>query len=199
VELAGAELVARERVPDDRDATRAALARALAEADVVCVSGGVSVGPHDHVKPALHSLGVQQRFWGVRLKPGKPTWFGASDRTLVFGLPGNPVSAMVTFQLFARPALRALAGADPEALRSTAVLDAPADRVPGRLHAVRCALHAEDDGWHARPTGEQGSHQLSSMVGAHALALVPEGTGEVTAGERLEIELLGGAPGMFAA
>jgi molybdopterin molybdotransferase len=199
VELAGAELVSRDRVPDEREATRAALERALDEADVVCVSGGVSVGPHDHVKPALRSLRVEERFWGVRLKPGKPTWFGVRRGTLVFGLPGNPVSAMVTFQLFARPALRALMGAEPSAPRSTAVLDEPVERVRERLHAVRCGLRAADDGWHARPTGEQGSHQLGSMVGAHALALVPEGSGQVAAGERLEIELLSAAPAMFAA
>ena len=105
-----AALLRRETVPDDAPQTRDALERALAEADVVCVSGGVSVGPHDHVKGALAELGVEERFWGVRLKPGKPTWFGVRGRTLVFGLPGNPVSAMVTFHLFARPALRRLQG-----------------------------------------------------------------------------------------
>ena len=109
----GAEVVQRGHVPDDADATHAALASALGEADVVCVTGGVSVGRHDHVKPALAALGVEERFWGVRLQPGKPTWFGSRDGTLVFGLPGNPVSAMVTFHLFARPAVRALQGADP--------------------------------------------------------------------------------------
>ena len=84
--------------------------------------------PHDHVKPALAELGVEERFWGVRLKPGKPTWFGVRGRTLVFGLPGNPVSAMVTFHLFARPALRALAGADPEETRARARLRVPVKR-----------------------------------------------------------------------
>ena len=113
VDAAGGALLRRETVPDDARQTRDALERALAEADVVCVSGGVSVGPHDHVKGALAELGVEERFWGVRLKPGKPTWFGVRGRTLVFGLPGNPVSAMVTFHLFARPALRRLQRADP--------------------------------------------------------------------------------------
>ena len=112
-ERAGAEVLGREVVRDDLEGTSAALASALEGADVVCVSGGVSVGPHDHVKPALRSLGVEERFWGVALKPGKPTWFGTRGDTLVFGLPGNPVSAMVTFHLFARPALRALRAATP--------------------------------------------------------------------------------------
>ncbi len=80
--------------------------------DVVIITGGVSVGPHDHVKPALAALGVRELFWSVALQPGKPTWFGvAGDGTLVFGLPGNPVSAVVTFSLFVAPALAALQGA----------------------------------------------------------------------------------------
>src|SRR5260370_187611 len=82
-----------ERLRDDRATIEAGLDAALARADVLVISGGVSVGPHDHVKPALASLAVQERFWGVGLQPGKPTWFGTRDEQLVFGLPGNPVSA----------------------------------------------------------------------------------------------------------
>jgi molybdopterin molybdotransferase len=187
---AGALVVQRALVPDDLAATTTALRRALDAADVVCISGGVSVGPHDHVKPALLELGVEERFWGVRLKPGKPTWFGVRDGTLVFGLPGNPVSAMVTFHLFARPALRALAGADPSETRARARLDAPVERHPGRDQALRCRLHADDRGWRAEPTKEQGSHVLSSMVGAAALALVPAGRGVAETGEPVDLELL---------
>ena len=154
----------------------------------------MSVGPHDHVKPALAQLGVHQEFWGVALRPGKPTWFGVhegSERTtLVFGLPGNPVSAMVTFHLFARPALLALAGADPSTTRAQAVMDESYSKEPGRAHAVRCRLEARDDGWHVRPTKEQGSHVLSSMLDARALALIERGRGDVGAGERVTIELL---------
>ena len=192
--LAGAETEPPETVPDAAVATRSALLRALGAADVVCVSGGVSVGPHDHVKGALAALGAEQRFWGVALRPGKPTWFGtyasSSRRTLVFGLPGNPVSAMVTFQLFVRPALRALQGADPAAERSTAVLDTGLARNPTRAQAVRCRLRTEGDGLHAVPTGPQGSHVLTSMLAADGLALVAAGAGELAAGERVEVELL---------
>jgi molybdopterin molybdotransferase len=193
---AGARVVGRRIVRDDRDATEAAFAAALAEADVVIGSGGVSVGPHDHVKPALKALGVEELFWGVKLKPGKPTWFGRAthgdaDGALVFGLPGNPVSAMITFHLFARPALRALAGADPTAAtRAQAVLDVAVPRSPDREQVVRCRLQTQDDGFHVRPTKEQGSHVLTSMLGAGAYALVPAGAGEVSAGERVEIELV---------
>jgi molybdopterin molybdotransferase len=189
---AGARVVNRRVVRDDRDATEAAFGAALGEADVVIGSGGVSVGPHDHVKPALAALGVEERFWGVKLKPGKPTWFGtAPDGTLVFGLPGNPVSAMITFHLFARPALRALAGANPTAAtRASAILDVAVPRSPAREQVIRCRLEARDDGWHVVPTKEQGSHVLTSMLGASAYALVPQGEGEVAAGERVDIELV---------
>ena len=190
VERAGAALLLAERVPDSAAGTHAALAGVLGAADVVIVSGGVSVGAHDHVKQALRELAVDERFWGVRLRPGKPTWFGVRERTLVYGLPGNPVSAMVTFQLFVRPALAALQGADPSATRGEAVLDEAVPRNPRREEAVRVRLRTDHDGWHATPTGEQGSHMLTSMLGADALAFVAPGEGHVPAGDRLEIELL---------
>jgi molybdopterin molybdotransferase len=192
---AGGEVVLRDVVEDTLEATSEALSHALAVADVVCVSGGVSVGAHDHVRPALFGLGVEQLLWGVRLKPGKPLWAGTRDgdggeRKLVFGLPGNPVSAMVTFQLFARPALRALQGAGAAASRSTGVLDVAIDRSPEREQAVRCHLRVADDGFHVEPTGAQGSHVLSSMLGAGALAMIPAGEGAMAEGSRVGIELL---------
>jgi molybdopterin molybdotransferase len=191
VERSGAALVQRESVRDSAESTRAALGRALEAADVVIASGGVSVGAHDHVKDALRRHAVEERFWGVRLRPGKPVWFGMRGSTLAFGLPGNPVSAMVTFQLFVRPALAALQGADPSATRTTAVLDEPLPRNPRREHAVRVRLRTADDGWHAAQTrGAQGSHVLTSMLGADALALIAPGEGRVAAGERVEVELL---------
>jgi len=196
VELAGGVTQSSETVADDPHATRGALRDALEAADVVCLSGGVSVGPHDHVKGALAELGVVEHFWGVALKPGKPTWFGVLERdggsVLAFGLPGNPVSAMVTFQLFVRPALRALQGADPSSTRLTAILDEALPRNSSREQAIRCVVRVSDDGWHATPTGAQGSHVLSSMLAAGALALIPAGDGSVAAGERVSVELLTG-------
>jgi molybdopterin molybdotransferase len=188
-EREGAEVVLDEVVPDDRARTDDALARALGAADVVAVSGGVSVGPHDHVKPALASAGVEKRFWRVALKPGKPAWFGQRADTLAFGLPGNPVSAVVCFLLLVRPALRGLQGAEPLAPRSVAVLAEPIRRSPDREQAVRVRLRPGDDGMpRARPTGAQGSHLLSSLVGADGLAMVPAGEGELEAGARVAIE-----------
>jgi molybdopterin molybdotransferase len=190
IEDAGAELVLSDTVPDTAEATHAALARALETADVLLASGGVSVGPHDHMKGALRELGVEEHFWGVSLRPGKPTWFGVRERILVFGLPGNPVSAMVTFQLFARPALAALQGADPAAHRASATLDEAVRRNPRREEAVRVRLRHADDGLHAVTTGEQGSHMLTSMLGADALALIAPGDGDVRAGEHVEVQFL---------
>jgi molybdopterin molybdotransferase len=187
---AGAEVLGRHRAGDDHATTVAALATALEGADVLCISGGVSVGAHDHVKPALLELGFDELIWGVRLKPGKPFWFGVRDRQYAFGLPGNPVSAMVTFQLFARPALRALQGADPATTRTVAVLDGPIEANPDRDQAVRCRLRVADDGWHAEPTGPQGSHVMSSMLGAAALAIVPAGERDLGPGESVTVELL---------
>ena len=191
VERAGALLVRHERVPDDAEVTHASIGAALAEADVVVVSGGVSVGPHDHVKDAFARQDAEQRFWGIGLRPGKPVWFGARGSTLAFGLPGNPVSAMVTFQLFVRPALAALQGADPSITRTAARLDQPVARMAHREQAVRVRLVAAEDGWRAAPTkGAQGSHVLTSMLGADALALIAPGEGEAPAGELVEVELL---------
>lgn len=189
-ERAGAELAGVEMVADDPEATRAAIERAL-EHDVVVLSGGVSVGEHDHVKDALAELGAEQVFWGVALRPGKPTWFGTHPGgALVFGLPGNPVSAMVTFILFARPAIDAMQGRSPDLRRATAIMDEAYPKPPGRGHAVRVRLEAGEDGWHARSTGAQGSHVLTSMVGADALAMIPAANEGVEAGERVVIELL---------
>jgi molybdopterin molybdotransferase len=179
------------RLRDDLDATRAGLAGALESADVVVVSGGVSVGPHDHVKPALADLAVPEVFWGVALQPGKPTWFGARDDRLVFGLPGNPVSAVVTFALFVRPALAALQGATAKSRHSAkAKLGTAVRRNPAREQAIRVRLEDRDGRLVAQPNGPQGSHIVSSLVGADALALIPRGEGELAPGTQVELEEL---------
>ena len=188
-EQAGVELVVRGPVPDDLEATRSAIEAALGF-DVVVLCGGVSVGEHDHVKRALADLGVVESFWGVALKPGRPTWFGTHGDTLVFGLPGNPVSAMVTFVLLVDPALAALGGGSPERHRAQAMLAVDYEKRPGRAHAVRCRLDLREDGWHATPTGPQGSHVLTSMLGADCLAIIPTATSHMRAGERVDVELL---------
>jgi molybdopterin molybdotransferase len=149
------------------------------------------------VRPVLEELGAEQLFWGVALRPGRPTWFGLSRGGpsgaggLVFGLPGNPVSAVVTFLLFVRPAVRALVGLDPFSADTTAVFDQAYKKRRGRAHAVRVTLRLAPDGWHAVPTRpEQASHILTSMVGADALAIVPAESEGVAAGDSVEVELI---------
>jgi molybdopterin molybdotransferase len=214
VHEAGADATMVARLPDDAAETRQALAAALSPelhqllhpaevevdavrvVDVLIVAGGVSVGRHDHVKGTLTDLGVEERFWRVALRPGGPTWFGVLPRedsrpTLVFGLPGNPVSAMVTFHLFAKPALRALTGLDPNVGRTHATLATAYRKKPGKAHYLRCRLELADEGWRARLTREtQGSHVLTSMLAADALAVIPAEREEIAAGEQVEVELL---------
>jgi molybdopterin molybdotransferase len=185
----GAEATTSLTLPDDPEQTEAALAAALEMADVVIISGGVSVGPHDHVKPALHRLGVTEHFWGVKLQPGKPTWFGSRGPRLVFALPGNPVSAAVTFSLFASPALRALQGAGPlPPPAPEAVLDATVPANPRRDQAIRVRLEHRADGPHATPTGAQGSHLFSSLLLADALAVIPAAEEPLPPGTRVRLE-----------
>jgi molybdopterin molybdotransferase len=186
----GASALTPERLRDDRSRTEAGLARALDSGDVVVVTGGVSVGPHDHVRPALQALDVTERFWGVALQPGKPTWFGEREGKLVFGLPGNPVSTVVTFTLFVRPALAALQGSHAQARRAQARLGAPVKRNPMREQALRVRLQDRDSSTIATPNGPQGSHLVTSLLGADALAFIPPGDGELPSGAPVTVEYL---------
>ncbi|HEV3048304.1 MAG TPA: gephyrin-like molybdotransferase Glp [Solirubrobacteraceae bacterium] len=187
---AGARVAPAVRVPDEPEQTRAAIAGAAADADALVICGGMSVGEHDHVRPALEALGARQLFWGLALRPGHPTWFGTLDGRPVFGLPGNPVSAIVTFVLLAGPALRAMQGAARAGERGSALLEQPYEKPAGRAHALRCSLSLRADGLYARPTGAQGSHVLSSMLAADVLALIPSAVTHVPAGARVEVEPL---------
>jgi len=178
---AGAEARVLDAVADDPDAHRRALAAALA-ADVVVTSGGVSVGPHDLVRPVGADLGVEEVFWGVAVKPGKPLWFGARGATLVFGLPGNPVSALVGFHLFVRPALLALQGhADPLPRFEPGRLASAIRRGP-RVQLVRARSRTDGDAVALEPLRGQDSHMIARAAAADALVLVPSGEGDVPAG-----------------
>lgn len=191
---AGAQAPPALRLPDDAAATRDGIAAALQGSDVLILTGGVSVGPHDHVKPALSALGVREVFWSVALQPGKPTWFGTlPDGRLVFGLPGNPVSAVVTFSLFVAPALAALQGAPaPRPPHPSARLGTDVRRNPRREQAMRVRVDDDGSGAVAHPNGPQGSHILSSLLGADALAMIPAGEGQLPAGTVVALEALAG-------
>jgi len=179
VRRAGAEVEVHGAVADDADATRAALERGL-DADVLLTSGGVSVGEHDLVRGLLAELGVVEVFWRVAVKPGKPVAFSTRGSTLVFGLPGNPVSSFVGFELFVRPALAALQGAkDPRPAFLPARLGAALPRNAARDELVRARI---GDGGIVQPLTGQESHMIARAAHANALVLVPRGDGELAAG-----------------
>ncbi len=188
---AGAEARRLYAASDEAETLRAAIREALETADVVVTSGGVSVGEKDLVKSTLIDLGVEQVFWGVKFKPGKPLFYGKRDDTRFFGLPGNPVSAMVCFDLFVRPALVAMMGrADLKRPRIPVYFEKDVVNKFGRMHAMRVALEKTADGWLARSVGAQGSGLVSSLTKADALALIgPESEG-VRAGEPVEAIVL---------
>jgi molybdopterin molybdotransferase len=169
-------------VEDEAVRTREILDRALA-ADVVVTSGGVSVGPHDLVREALAELGVEEVFWRVAMRPGKPVAFGVRGRTLVFGLPGNPVSSLVGFELFVRPSLLALQGArDPGPVYRRGVLAAPLPQSPARDDLVRARLRAGDRAMLLEPLSGQESHMIVRAAEADALVRVPRGEGRLEQG-----------------
>ncbi|MDQ5813460.1 MAG: molybdopterin molybdotransferase MoeA [Actinomycetota bacterium] len=188
---AGAEARRTVAASDDADALRAAMGEALLSADVVVTSGGVSVGQRDLVKSTLLELGVEQVFWGVKLKPGKPVFFGTRGNTRFFGLPGNPVSAMVCFELFVRPALMKMMGReDKRRPRIEVYFDVGVENKFGRMHAMRVNLTSTEKGWRAESVGAQGSGLVSSLTKADALALIgPESEG-ARAGEPVEAIVL---------
>ena len=189
---AGALVEDQGLVGDDRDATIEAVEAGLA-ADVLVVSGGVSVGPHDHVRPAFDACGVDEVFWRVKIKPGKPIWFGRRTQTLVFGLPGNPLSTIVCFCVFIEPALRRLAGeagALPRLERGR--LAAPARASDGRTTFLTASLRPAADGvLEATPTARQGSHMTGALGEGEGFAVAPDAAGELPAGAAVDLLRLG--------
>ena len=181
---AGAHVLGTAIVDDDAAATREAISSALADTDVLLITGGVSVGAHDHVKRALDSCGVEEIFWRVRLKPGKPLWFGVRGETLVFGLPGNPLSTIAGVLCFVEPALRALhgeIGAAPVTRRVRLTASARAD--DGRTTLLAATFADGADGvLEATPMAEQGSHLTGALARAHGFVVVGHEAGELSAG-----------------
>jgi molybdopterin molybdotransferase len=180
---AGAEVLSVETAGDDEQVLRSALARGLG-ADALVTSGGVSVGEHDLVRAVERELGVEEIFWRIAMRPGKPLAFGVRDATLVFGLPGNPVSALVGCELFVKPALRALQGlAEPLPVFEPGRLSQSLRRNGERDQFVRALVRREADGIELDPVRGQESHMIARSSLADALIHVPRGNGEVAAGD----------------
>jgi len=188
---AGADVIDQGVVPDDRAATYTAVERGL-QGDVLVVSGGVSVGPHDHVKPAFEACGVEEVLWRVQIKPGKPLWFGRKGRTLVFGLPGNPLSSIVCFSVFIEPALRRLQGErDARPTFSRGRLTAPAGPSDDRTTFLTSKIVPGADGvLEATPTERQGSHMTGALGESDGFAVAPHGSGPLAAGAAVDLLLL---------
>jgi molybdopterin molybdotransferase len=193
LERAGCTGVDLGLVADTEADITAAIERGVAECDALVTSGGVSMGAFDYVKVVLDRIG-DMRWMQVAIRPAKPLAFGTVDGKPVFGLPGNPVSSMVSFELFARPALRKMMGV-PEAQWVRATVPAIADepmrrRTDGKTHFNRVVATVDDEGRrHVRSAGGQGSHQLTAMAHADALAVVPDGSG-IDAGGLVDVLVL---------
>ncbi len=175
---AGFEAVDLGLVADDEAAIEAALRSAAGRCDAVVTSGGVSMGDYDYVKSVLARIG-EMDWMQIAIKPAKPFAFGHVGGTPVFGLPGNPVSSLVSFELLAAPGLRVMAGRDdPHPVRHRAVApDGLRRRSDGKTHFVRVNLEHTDEGILARSAGAQGSHQLAASAGADGLAVLRDGDG----------------------
>jgi molybdopterin molybdotransferase len=183
---AGAVVERLSTVADDESAHRTALGHGL-EADVLVTSGGVSVGPHDLVRRIEAELGVEEVFWGVSVKPGKPISFGVREGRLVFGLPGNPVSVLVGFELFVRPAVLALQGvAQPLPRFERGRLGGELERNPGRDELVRGRLAFDDEGTLVEPLPGRESHMIARAALADALVLVRRGEDRLRQGDPVE-------------
>ncbi len=185
LEAAGAAVERSVATEDTEDAHARALEHAL-DADVVVTSGGVSVGPHDLVRRVAADLGVEEVFWGVAMRPGKPLAFGVRDRTLVFGLPGNPVSSLVGCLLFVRPAVLALQRhADPAPPFRPGILVAEVPRRAERDDFVRARTAWSEESALLDPILGQESHMIARTTAADALVHVPRGAGTLAAGARV--------------
>jgi len=192
---AGGEVVGPARVGDDAAAIERAVEEATAGADLLVVSGGVSVGRYDHVRGVLERAGTLD-FWRIAIQPGKPLAFGKVAGRPVFGLPGNPVSALVTFELFARPLIRAMLGMPGEGRQHLPVRfrGEPLRKDPARRAYLRVVVAIEDGSWVARATGGQSSSQLRPLAAANALLIVPEGEAAAVAGATYDALLIGDLP-----
>lgn len=182
-----------EIVPDTREALTDAIDSSIGHADAVVATGGASVGAYDLIEQVLDGFG-EVTAAKVAMKPGKPQVFGVVKGVPIFGLPGNPVSAFVSFDVFVRPVLRRMQGRrDLHRPTVTATLTEPAPGAGPRRHLLRVRLARDDDGgWTARPTGAQGSHLLTSVVRADGIAEIPEDSGGLDAGEQVRVRLLVG-------
>jgi len=177
-------------VPDLPQVLNEAFEEAL-QADMTLICGGMSIGEKDFARPILKKLGVEEIFWKIKFKPGKPLFFGRRDKTWIFGLPGNPASSYVLFEEFVRPALRKMMGRKVlEERMVKATLEIPITKTYSRLHFMRGLLHEENGEFRVRPLKFQGSHSIGSMVRSNALIRVEADSPSIPAGSKVSVRPL---------
>ena len=180
------------RVKDTEADTRRSFLRALKTADVVISVGGVSVGEYDLVKETLHNIGVRQIFWRVAIKPGKPNYFGVKGKKLIFGLPGNPVSALVSFYVLVRPALWRLMGrTDEPSFIVRARLTDRITKMPGRMEFVRGIVNKTESGeLFVSPLKSRDSHMIGGMAAANCLIYFPKNSSVLESSSSVDVQVL---------
>lgn len=170
--------------------------QAAARADLIISSGGVSVGDYDLVKDVMKEAGNRMQFWQVAMRPGKPLAFGSIHGVPLFGLPGNPVSSMISFEQFVRPALLKMTGHEHRSRRVVrAVLEEEVAKVKGLRYFVRARIRRDQDRYLASTTGDQGSGILRSMVRANGLLVLPEEATRIARGDEVDAQILDDGPG----
>jgi molybdopterin molybdotransferase len=177
---------------DQPTVIRQALVRALDQADIVLTTGGVSVGDRDYVRPTLDTIGVKCIYWSVAMKPGKPNYFGVYGKKLVFGLPGNPVSVMLSFFLLVKPGILKMMGLqESHPYQFTAILGSSIKKQKGRMEFVRAQLERKDNGkLIAKPLQGRDSHMLGSLAKANSVIHFPKDATKMEKGEKVNLTLL---------
>ena len=192
VKDAGARYIRYGIVRDNKNDLKEAVKKAVSECDLILISGGVSVGDYDYIREILNESGAQEIFWGVKQKPGKPLAFYKSGKKPIFGLPGNPVSVMVCFEIYVRPLIRKMMG---EKDISRKIISAKAfhsfKHEPGRKEFIRVKIKRDkDNNYFANITGEQGSGILTSMAQADGIAEIEENKKNIKEGENLKVHVI---------
>ena len=189
VDRAGGEVVMQDVIKDDKDSLREFLSRALETCDVIISSGGVSMGRYDYVRDVFIELGVVEHFWKVAQKPGKPLFFGTGNSTLIFGLPGNPVSSYIGFMEWVWPVLETMMG-KKESKKVTGILKKPFPREKVKYRFLFGDAWIENGQLVCQPSTKVGSHMLSSSLESNCILGCDPGDGKLQSGEEIHINIL---------
>jgi len=185
----GAEIGMRNVIKDNKDSLRLFLSNALETCDIIISSGGVSMGKYDFVRDVFMEMGVEEHFWNVAQKPGKPLFFGTGKNTLIFGMPGNPVSSFIGFMEWVWPVIHSMTG-QPEQESITAILKKPFPREKGKHRFLFGKAWLENGQLACEPSSKVGSHMLTSSLQSNCIIGTPHGDGPLKPGEKINIKIL---------